>query len=320
MRTFKTLLQIGLILLLGSQPAAFASQTKDVNTIVAIANDSVITGYNLDQQVAFIKKQLAVHGDQLPPDNILKRQVLQQMIDTDVQVWAAKKSAIKITNSAVNQAIGKIAKEQKISTQSLYQKMKDEGLSIDGYRDQVRDQLYIHALIERDLVPRVVVTDSEVAAFKRSKTNQMHMNTEYKLSDILIALPDNASSSDVITAKNKAQKLLDSIKSGKTSFKKAALSSSNAENALEGGSLGWRKYSELPTPFADAVIHAKAGALLGPIRAPNGYHLLKLEDIRKEDKPLSDDQIRRALFTKKLFAMQQAWLAKLKAQSYIHIY
>jgi peptidyl-prolyl cis-trans isomerase SurA len=309
------------LLILSAAQGAFA-QTKEVNGIAAVVNNQVITTYELEKQVSFFTQQLRAAGTQLPPASIIRKQVLQQMIDIRVQTWAAEQSSIKVTNAEINKAVADVAKQETLTTKELYKKMGSYDLSIDEYRAQLKDQLTIHRLVQRDLVPTLVVSDEQIKQFQQSRENQAYMNMEYDLEDILLEIPDAATSAQVQAVKKKAEALLEDILSGETTFKKAAVESSDAKNAFQGGELGWRQYSELPSAFAKAVVSMKADEVAGPFRAPNGYHLLKLVAVKRDDgaTPLTDEQIRQALFTKKLMVAQQTWLAKLKAQSYIKIY
>lgn len=303
-----------------SQASTDVSQLKPINSIVAVVNDTVITQDQLDKQFAFFKHQLSSTGSSLPDDAILKRQVLQHMVVNTIQMELATRSGIKVSNAQLNESIANMAKAKNKTVDELYAEMNQYGLSNSDYRKQVNEELAINDLIKRDVATHVVVSDEEIASYKASQSSQANQNTEYLVGDILIALPEAPTTEQIDEAKKKANELYLLIQKGKD-FKEAELSQPNNQEALSGEGLGWRKFGELPSLFADQVAKMKVGDVAKPFKAPNGYHIIKLENKRNGDsnKALTDEQIRQIIFKRKFYDALQSWMSRVNAQAYVSI-
>lgn len=247
-----------------------------INRIVAIVNDKVITQAQLNDELIMIKKRLTQAGTPLPSDHVLKQQVLQQMINQTLQLQLADKTGIRVSNYELNAALQRIAKQNNQTLAGLYQAVKRDGWTVDSFRKEIRDEIIIQKLQNRELAPRVSISEQEVDDYLQASASKSNAMPEYHLGDILIALPDTPSPAQVMQAKKKAEAIMQKLKSG-ADFKKVAVAvSGDTEEALEGGDLGWRKLAELPTAFAAAVKNMKIGEVAGPIQAPNGFHIIKL--------------------------------------------
>ncbi|MFN3234486.1 MAG: SurA N-terminal domain-containing protein [Gammaproteobacteria bacterium] len=295
---------------------ASAQPMEPLNKIVAVVNDQEITQNQLDQAYAFFKAQIMMTNQgELPPEYVLKKQVLKHMIDTSVQMQMAKKAKISATPQEISHAIAGIAKSHNMSVNDFYKKLGAYGVSEKTFRHQIEQQVVTHKLIQRMVIPTVKVTQPEVDHYKSERIEQARGNMEYHLYDILIALPDSPSSKEIEAAKAKADDLFDALKKGKD-FKLVM----NSDNGTLGNDLGWRKTNQLPEIFTKAVKGMKINQVKGPILAPNGFHIIQLVGKRATGiKALSDKQIQALLFKRKVFDAIDAWVAKIRAQSYVKI-
>lgn len=300
--------------------AAKPANTTKLDSIAAIVNDSVITQAELSSQLELIKKQA---GNQvtLPPENVLKKQVLDQFILRRLQLQLAKQAGIKVDEAMIDKAIQRIAEANKITVDVLYQKTSESGLTKKAYRKEIREEIAIQEIEHRQLAGKINVSKQEVDDFIRSAAWKAFNTKEYHLLDILIALPEIPTPQDIIDAKNHAESVLHKIKSG-MSFQEAAMSESQSTQALQGGDLGWRKLPEIPPTFADELVHLKENGIMGPILTNNGFHIVKLaglRDIMPKDIESQHKQVEQLLFQRKFEESLQSWITKIKSEAYIRI-
>lgn len=318
----KILTHIFLMISISAINIAQATETTptkliELNTIVAVVNDTPILQSMLDPRVHMVQMQLEAHNVEAPPLKVLQQQVLNQLITEQIQLQLAESRHIHISPFQVTAQIEKIANDQKISIAELYQQANQNGLSQDAYRQQLLDQMIIHELIQTTVATKIVVTPQDVTLYRNSQLARSTAGKEYHIKNILIALPDSPTTEQVKAAEDKAQALLNEIRSGKISFDQAALRDSSGESALQGGDLGFRPLAELPEIFANPIISMKPGDVSGPIRAGNGLQLIELVAIKDNQAQMTDDQIREALFKRKLEETYPVWLASLESQAFI---
>jgi peptidyl-prolyl cis-trans isomerase SurA len=192
-------------------------------------------------------------------------------------------------------------------------------LSIADYHKELREEMLIQQVQQHEVGAKITITPQEVDDFTRSKSWQAYNNKEYHIEDIIIALPDSPTSQQVQEGKKQADAILDKIHHG-MSFRSAAISDSSGNKALQGGDLGWRKLPEIPSAFADQVIHMQANDIGGPLQTPNGFHIIQLAGIRDTgSKQTTSKQIEQLIYQRKLEEQLQTWLAKLRSQAYINM-
>jgi peptidyl-prolyl cis-trans isomerase SurA len=319
MKLKKIILLATTLFLLSTQ--SHAQQEVELNSVAAVVNDQPITQQQLDHEVNFYRHQMQDSKMQTPPDNILEAQVLNQMIVTQLQLQLAKEMKITVTSDQVAAQLTTLAKQQNISLDQLFTKAEESGLTKAELRQQITDQLTIHELVNKEVVPKISITDQEVAMYQNNQASLANQNTTYDVKNILIALPSSPTSEQVSKAKQKAQNLIDQITGGEVSFDQAAISSSDDQFALKGGDLGSRKAVELPAVFVDDVVSMQVGDVAGPIKADNGFHIIMLasKDESDDQGTMSDEQVRQALFNRKLFESIQTWIDGLRAQAFVDI-
>jgi peptidyl-prolyl cis-trans isomerase SurA len=261
-----------------------------LDRIAAVVNDGVVLNSDLDEQIAVISDRLRTQKLELPPQNVLRQQVLERLVVQEIQVQHADKAGIKVPDEALNSALQEVAQRNGIALAQLPEVLAQQGLDYASYRDEMRRELMLGILRQRDVLQRISVTPREVDQFldKQSKTPSEH--GEYNVSHILIAVPETASPEQIEEAGKKAKDIDQRAKGGED-FAKLAVANSNSQTALEGGALGWRKGSELPTFLTDLIVKLKPGEVSEPLRTPTGFHIIKLNDVRTQDKNAIVDQV-----------------------------
>lgn len=255
---------------------------EPLDKVVAIVNDNVITASELNAQIEISRQQLVAKNMQLPSEKVLRKQVLQHLIDVDIQLQLAKRNDISIDSTELNEAIAKIAESNNISLTRLREEIVKQGLTWEDYRENVRKEMLMNRLQQRAVGKEVVVSSQQVADYLKTATHQGNANQTYHLQNIVIPLPEEPTTAQLTKAKEKAQGLLSKIKKG-DDFNRMAIAESSGEYALEGGDLGDRHLAELPEVFAQKVGAMKVGDVVGPIRTGNGFQVIKLVAIGGED-------------------------------------
>lgn len=252
---------------------------RPIDRIVAIVNDGIITQSQVDDRMRVVKLNLSQSNTPLPSDDILAQQILQQLINISLQLDLAKQTGIRVSDGEVSQTIADIAQNNQMSVENLYQSITSRGEDYEKFRKEIAEELTLRHLRQRDIAARITVSDQEVDDYLRSEAAKAANDSEYRVENILIALPETPNPDAIKKAQALAEKLLADVHDGKD-FRALAVVNSNAEQALQGGDLGFRKLAQLPTAFATEITHMKVGDVVGPIRTGNGFHLIKLAEVR----------------------------------------
>ena len=260
-------------------PIIASATPQPLDRIVAIVNDDVIVQSELNERMADILAQLAKKGAELPPRNVIERQVLERLIVDRLQLQDAKQSGVTVTDDTLTRALANIAKENGLSLAEFRDALERQGIDFGRFRDNLRDEITISRLRNSRVRNQVTVSEQELEAFLRSHPAAASQRTAFHLYHILISTPDAAAPETIQAAKRKAERLVREIRGGRE-FRSAALSESDGRQALEGGDLGWLQAAQVPTLFADLVNDMERGAVSDPIRSPSGYHIIMLEDFK----------------------------------------
>ena len=247
---------------------------QTLDRIVAVVNDGVITQHQLDARTRSATAQLHRQKVQLPPPEILKRQVLDQMITERAQVQQAKEAGVRIEDNELSQAIDRIAANQKMSANQLRQIVERDGMTWTDFREGIRDQMMVARIREREVDAKVMVTPGEVDNFL---ANQGSSGTgeEVHLAHILIRIPEGASPETLQKLRAKATAIDEQAKAGRD-FAQLAAANSESNDAMQGGDLGFRPIDSLPQVMSSAVANLKPGQVSDVVRSPSGFHIVKL--------------------------------------------
>ena len=259
---------------------SMATPAQPLDKVVAIVNDNVITASELAAQMDILRQQLLAKNMQLPPDTVLRKQVLQHLIDVDLQLQVAKNNNITIDSSELDESIAKIAADNKLSLTELREELAKQGLSWDSYRENIRKEMLISRIQQRSVGKDVVVSAQQVDDYLKTSHQSEKTQQLFHVQNIVIPLSDEPTTDQLNKARKKALTLLGKIKHG-ADFNQLAIAESSGEYALEGGDLGDRHLAELPDVFANEVIGMKVGEVAGPIRTGNGFQLIKLVSVNE---------------------------------------
>jgi peptidyl-prolyl cis-trans isomerase SurA len=260
-----------------------AEETQDIDRIVAIVDNNVITQSELDDQIATVKLQLRQQNMQIPSSSILQKQVLERAVLEQIQLQLADTNGIRIDDESLNQAVSGIASQNNMNLSQFREALQQDGFDFNKFRENIRKEIILRRLRQQYVDSRITITDQEVDSFLATQRRQGNSSDEYHIGHILIALPEAATSEQIQQAQEKAKNVLEQLKSG-ADFNQTAISASDGQQALNGGDLGWRKAGELPTLFAELVPQMKPGDLSNIIRSPSGLHIIKLMDHRSGQK------------------------------------
>ncbi|MCE5182062.1 MAG: peptidylprolyl isomerase [Betaproteobacteria bacterium] len=264
----------------GGDTAQPSARIQLVGRIVAVVNNDVITQLELDDRTRIIMQQLRKQGTQLPPEEVMEKQVLERMITDRVQLQFAKETGIRVDDLQLDKTLQRIAQENKLSVEAFRNTLEKDGVSFSKFREEVREEIILGRLRDREVDNRVVVSDGEVESFLASRAAQSGGEDEFNLAHILIRVPEQASPEQVQAKRARAEKALSEL--SKADFSQIAASYSEAPDGLQGGVLGWRSASRLPGLFLEAVSALKPGQTSAVLRSPNGFHILKLLDKRSK--------------------------------------
>lgn len=262
-----------------------------LDRIVAVVNDEVITRIDLGDRVGIAIKQLRQQGTPLPPQEVLERQLLDRMVTDRVQLHFAKETGLRVDDTELDRAIGRIAQENRLTLQGMRQTLEKDGVPFPRFREDIRDEIVMARLREREVDARIVVSEGEIDNFLSLQQGQEGGSDEYNLSHILVVVPENASPEQIQARRNRAEQAYAQLKGG-ADFRQVAAAFSEAPDALQGGVMGWRQSLRLPTLFTDALKPMRTGELSPILRSPNGFHILRLNDKRGGGPPVMVRQTR----------------------------
>lgn len=259
--------------------ATAPSRVVTVDRIVAVVNDDVITENDLNERVALVVRQLQHQGGELPPADPLARQVLERMINDLIQVQLAKENGIKVDDLALDSTIGHIAEENKMSMKDFRAALERDGVKFPRFREDIRNEILIARLRERDVENGIVVTDAEVETELAREAKEASSASEYHLAHVLVMVPPQATADQIEARRVRAIQALSELRKGAL-FSQVAAQFSDAPDALQGGDLGWRASGRLPTLFLDELQRMQPGNVSDILKSPNGFHILKLIEKR----------------------------------------
>jgi len=277
MRLLKVFLAVCALPLLVSVDA-LAQRVSLVDRIVAVVNKEVITLSELNEAIGTAERQLRRQGTQAPPRDVLERQLLERLILDKAQLQLARDSGIRVDDMQIDRAVQRIAEQNSMTLSGFRAALERDGVPFDAFRADLRDQIALQRLREREVDDKIQVSDTEIDLFLEENSAQSAVRAEYNVAHILIRVPDQASPERIEAARLKAEKARADAASG--DFRAAAATYSDAPDALQGGAIGWRTGDRLPELFAEAVAKMNPGQLSAVLRSSAGFHVLKLLDRR----------------------------------------
>lgn len=251
------------------------AQIQEADRIVAVVGNEVITQGELSERLAVAIRQLKKQATPLPAEEVLKKQLLERMILDRVQTQMAKDYGLSVDDNQLDQAIQRIASSNRLTIAQFQQALQKDGLDFRRFREEIRNEMMIGRLREREVDNRVTVSDAEIDLWLTQQASTSNQGTEYAIAHILLRIPEGASQAQVNQIKLRAEQALNRAQKGED-FGALAASFSDAPDALQGGIIGWRPLGQLPVLFAEAIPAIAVGQTSALLRSSNGFHILKV--------------------------------------------
>jgi len=259
--------------------SSFLLLAEVLDKIVAVVEDDVILEGELQKEMSTIMQRIKASNTQMPPDFILRKQVLEKMILDKLQRQLAERAGIKVTEEMLNNSAADIAQRNNMNIEQFRAELEGQGISYKNFLDNIRNEIVINQLRAREIGGRIKVTDQEVEHAMETEEKIGDEATQYHLGHILIPVREGASATEIQNAKNKADTLVKKLREGQD-FNQTAIGESGDSNALKGGDLGWREKKDIPTVFVDSIATMGQGDVAEPIRSPSGFHIIKMLEIK----------------------------------------
>ena len=286
---------LGLIILFLTQ--SFSLAYSPLDHIVAVVNEDVIMKSELENKIYTINEKMKEQGANAPPESILKRQVLNNLIQNRIQLQLATMIGIKVNDENLNQTISNIAAESQITLEQFREILEKDGYNYEQFREDVRNQITLTQLRKRQVTNRIIVSEKEIDNFLTNDNSQGIFQTEIRLSHILFSLSETATEDEITQTEQMALKVRDELLMG-ADFAKIASTVSDSGNAKAGGDLGWRKIDTIPTLFTDYIPNMKVGDISELIRSPSGFHIIKISDLKDMEENIVEQTHARHILVK----------------------
>ncbi|MFL2705389.1 MAG: peptidylprolyl isomerase [Gammaproteobacteria bacterium] len=275
-------------LVLSIQTESLEAEIELLDRVVAVVESSVIMESELNLRVKDIIGRLRNEGTELPPQKVLEEQVLERLIIEEIQLQIGERAGVKISDEELNRALSMIASENSMSLEQFKENIEAGNQSYSNLRDSVRKELIIQRVQRGKVGANIEISEQEIENFLNSQEGKSRLAEQYNVEQILLSLNSGATEEEVKQVEKEALDIIDKYSNGE-SFKKMAATFSSGQNALEGGSLGWRRASELPSLFSEIVQKMKIKEISEPIRSGAGFHIIRLAD-KKGDVVKFEDQ------------------------------
>jgi peptidyl-prolyl cis-trans isomerase SurA len=264
-----------------AQPATNRDDTlRPGDYIVAVVNSELVTAGEVQQRVTRAQQEAARSGARLPPTDVLRKQIVDALIDERVQVTNARDMGVKVDDAEVDRAIANIAAQNQVPVSQVRDRLRAEGIDYGRFRDNIRDQIAVERMRERDVTARIQITDREIDALVDQQRAAAGASTEYDIAQVLVTVPDGASDAVVAERRERAEAALRRVQNGEP-FAQVAREVSEDANRANGGEIGMRPVERLPDLFVEAARPLDPGAVSPTlVRSGAGFHVIKLVDRR----------------------------------------
>ena len=251
-----------------------------LDSIVAVVDEGVVLESQLNTQIDIVRQRAEKDGFELPERKIIEEQILEQLILEEIQLQRADRIGIRISDQMLNGAISMIAEQNNTSFEKMPDMLARDDIDYGDFRRDLRKQLTLEQLRDIDVISRITASNRELNQCLEIVENNIVNDSEYNLSHILISVPESATADQYSKAENEAYEIIDQLRSG-SSFNEMAITYSDSETGLDGGSLGWRKGNQLPTLFLDVIGTLEKQEFSQPIQSVSGFHIIKINDVRQ---------------------------------------
>ena len=295
-QTFKSALAKAVVSLL-LLPLSVHAEIALLDRVVAIVDDDVVLSSELNQRMAGILSRIQQSGTQAPPEEILRKQVLEQLISERLQLNMGYNAGIRISDEEVNQTLARVAASNNLSMEDYIAQIHASGSTMAKVRQEIVDEIIIMRVQQGRVMRRIRISEQELTNFLNSEEGRLVTSPDVNLGQILFSVPSSSSPDETKAIVDKLNSVEEQLKRG-TDFRQLAIANSDDQTALDGGDLGWRKMAQLPSVFIEAVESMEVGQVSKPIRSAAGYHLIKLYDRRGGGEKLIEQHFSRHILLK----------------------
>ena len=277
--TYKIAVSLALITIALSNAKELSTTGEMLDGIAAIVNEGVVLKSQLQKEIKTITLRASQEDMQLPSEDIIQEQVLESLIVEEIQLQRAERIGLQLSDQILNSTIANISQQNNIPFEKLPEALAAEGIDYAEYRRDIRKGLILEQLRDIEVIRKITVSPREIDVCLEDFEDGVVSDSEYDLSHILISAPESATIEDFTTIEREAEDIHEQLIAG-GNFGEIAIEFSDSQTGLDGGSLGWRKGSELPTIFSDIVKSLKVGEISRPYRTKSGFHIVKINDLR----------------------------------------
>ncbi|MBY0570873.1 MAG: peptidylprolyl isomerase [Burkholderiaceae bacterium] len=278
-RTFISVLAVSASLLTSqfsmAQQASAPAKPQSINSIAVVVNDEVITQQEVNERIVSVERRLKAQGTALPDRAELKKQLIERLIVDRAQLQLAKENGMRVDDVMLDRTLQRMAEQNKMNLQEFRNQIEREGTSFARFREEIRDDIMMQRIREREVDSKILITESEIDNFLAAEASAKVGKQEINLLHILVRIPENATAEQIALRRNRAEEVVQKLRSG-GDFAKLAVTYSDSAEALKGGDIGWREQDRIPQLFIDAINKIKVGEFSEIVRSPNGFHILKL--------------------------------------------
>lgn len=264
-------------------------EISKIDRIIAVVDQVVITENELLDRIQTVRSQLEKQGTSIPPRDVLQKQILERLINDRLLLQYAAQTGLKVDDTQLDKTIERIAEQNKLDVPAFRAALEEEGISYRKFREDIRNEILIARLREREVENRVNITEAEIDNYLTTQSSRTDIQDEFEISHILIRTPEDAVPEDLQKLREKAEEALRKLNGGEE-FSQVSARYSDAPNALEGGKLGWKTATQIPDLFNEALKPMQPGQISAILRSPNGFHILKMDDRRGGTSPLVVEQ------------------------------
>jgi len=261
-------------------------QVADIDSVVAVVNDDVITRNELDDRVREVVRQLQRQNTPLPAEDVLQKQILERMITDMLQRQYARENGVRVDDTQLNLAITRIAQQNNFPSLDAFRaKLEADGVDYQRFREEIRGEIISTRLRKREVESKLMISEKDVDDYLANKARIGSAGEEFHLAHILVVVPEQASAAKIQAARERAEQALSKLNGG-ADFAQVAASISDAKDALKGGDLGWRSGDTIPPLFMNELQNMKPGQISAVLRSSSGFHILKLLEKRSASAPV----------------------------------
>lgn len=273
-----------------AQTQELSTRGQQIDKIAAVVNEGVVLKSQVDQQYEAVVARLKGQEGQVPPAQVIRQQVLERLVLQEIQAQRAERLGIAVSDEMLNSALRDVAQRNGIPFDQMPMAMARQGVDYAAYREDMRREIALSLLRQRDVLTRIYVSPRELEQALDRQASQADDNAEYDVSHILLSLPESATAEQMNQVERRAQEIQQRAVAGED-FGQLAITYSQAQSALERGKLGWRRAAQLPQFISEEVVKLEPGQVSPPLRTPTGFHIVKLDAVRGGDGPMVVEQV-----------------------------